>query len=112
MSGRPIEAAQAERRGYSRHYVDRDPVRFESPLLFAAAAEHVGIAALEANDVPAGLSLAQQDGIDVCLLRRRLSRGLAHRDAYRVATRVFENVGADQPVMDDDVRFLAACAAP
>ena len=55
----------------------------------------------------AGLGLAHQDGIDLRLLAATAAPGvLPTGDAHRVAARIFEDVRADQPVIDDDIGFL------
>ena len=96
----------AQRRGDAGHDIDRDACSLERRLLLAAAAEDIGIAALEAHDMPAGLGFSDQDRVDFALLGRGLVGRLADRDADRIAAGISRIAGPDQAVMDDDVGLL------
>ena len=105
VSGRPIDAAQPSAAVMPGTTSTRDACSFERCLFLAAAAEDVGIAALEAHDAAPGLGFGDQDAVDLALLGRGLIGSLADRNADRIAARHFEDGGADKAVVDDDVGF-------
>ncbi len=95
----------AQSRGNAGNDIDRNTGSFKSGLLFAAAAEDIGIAAFEANDAASGSCFGDQNAIDLALLGRGLIGCFADRNAGRIAARHFENCRPDEAVIDDDVGF-------
>ena len=98
--------ATGDRRGDAGHDFERDALRPQELYFLAAAAEDERIAALQAHDPPAGLSLFEHDFVDATLPDRMPARLLADADAIGVATRESEHFGRDEAVVQDYVRLL------
>ncbi len=72
----------------------------------AAAAEHEGVAALQAYRALARFRGLDQQAIDRLLADAGLSDATADRNARRIATRAVENFGRHQFVVEHDVGVL------
>ena len=90
----------------ARYDLDRHAGRAQGSQLLAATAEHERVAALETHDVAACRGLAQQDGVDLGLARRRPARGLADHDPIRIAAGAIQDRRRNQPIGHDHVGFL------
>ena len=93
----------AGRRGDARHHLDPHAFGHQHIELFAAAAEHERIAALEAHDVAAGFRFRHQQRVDLSLRQRVVALALADEHAAGIAPRIFQHRRIDQLVIDDDV---------
>src|SRR5690606_16953786 len=85
------------------HDLDRNAGGDEGGLFLGAAAEDVGIAALEADDEGAPERLGNEDAVDLVLGDGRPAGGLADGDEAGIGTGEGEDGGADQPVVDHHV---------
>ena len=74
--------------------------------LLAAAPEHEGIAALEAQHALARAGVAHQHGADLLLRRGVVVGALADIDALGLAAHEFEDFRRDQPVVEHDLGLL------
>jgi hypothetical protein len=94
-----------DRRRDARHDFERNAVRPQELYFLATAAEDERIAALQAHDPPAGLSLFEHDFVDAALPDRMPARLLADADAIGVAARKPEHLGRHEAV----VQITSAC---
>src|SRR6478609_3046170 len=109
-AGRRGHADSARHAG---HHLDPNAVCLAGVALLAAAAEDVGVAALEAHDAEAALGLLDEEVVDARLRHRVVAGGLADvDDAYRGRQPVDDGAGRET-VDDDDVgrgeQLVAAC---
>src|ERR1041384_4259592 len=92
----------ADASGYSRDDAERDPAGDQRQRLLGAAAEDIGIAALEAEAAVPGAGELEQAGRDVALLRRGLAAALAGEFERRLGTGEAQDPLVDERVVDDD----------
>src|SRR3954468_2985084 len=100
----PRECGRRDRGADARDDLVRDTRGLERERLFAAAAEHERIAALEANDAVAALRRTDQQRVDAVLIDRRTPGALADEEPLRLR-RELEQVLLDERVVEDEVRF-------
>jgi hypothetical protein len=93
-------------RGHGRadagHDLERDAGLGERERLLASAAEHEGIAALEAHDALAALGGADHDAVDLLLGDVMPARALPHVEALGLA-RELQDGGVHEGVVEDEV---------
>ena len=93
----------AHRARHAGHHLDAYAVCLARVALLAAAAEHVGVAALEPDDAEAALRLLDEDVVDPRLGHRVVPGRLPDvDDAHRGREPVDDGAGGE-PVDDDDV---------
>ena len=97
------QRGHAERGGDAGHDGDLDPGRAAGVHLFPAAAEHVGVAALEPHDGEPLQRPVDEDPVDLGLRHRVVGRALADVDDLDVGGQPVEQAGGAEPVGDDDV---------
>ena len=99
--------ARVGRRGHARRHARHDlegDARGRQRLgLLAPAAEHEGVASLEAYDPAAGAAELHEQGVEVVLLHRRRARLLADVSELRLGARPFEGPRRDEAVVEDHV---------
>ncbi len=96
----------SERRGDAGHHGVIDARRAQRLQFLAAAAEHEGIAALQAHHHLAGARVLDQQAVDLRLRCTGADAPLADADLIRVAPREFQHLVADQRIVQDHVRLL------
>ena len=96
----------AERGRDPRYDLHRNAGGTAGGKLLGGAAEHHGIAALEAHHTLAVARQTHHQAIDVVLPAGGTAAGLADQHAPRLAPRQLEDLRADQPVVEDDVGRL------
>ena len=70
---------------------------------FAAAPEHKGVAAFEAQNAPLHPGAFDQKLVDIALLSRWLSPALARKDQFGLVASKFQNAWIDQSIVNDVV---------
>ena len=92
-----------ERAAHPRDDLDRYAVGAARLHLLAAAAEEVGVTALEPHHRAAALGLLDDDAVDLLLGHRVVPGGLAHVDDLDGLGQVVEQAGGPETVGDHDV---------
>jgi hypothetical protein len=92
-----------ERRGHPRHDLELDSGGSEILGLLRAAAEQIGVAALEPCHRSARLGLGQHASVDIGLTLRAAARTFADEHQLGVGTAVLEQVGMDQRVVQHHI---------
>jgi hypothetical protein len=103
--GNLARGRRGEGGGDARRDLNPDARRAQRSDLFAASAKDKGIAALQTDHPLALLSLFNQQGLDGLLGNGVVISLLTHVNAPGIAPRQVENLGTDQPVVNDHVRF-------
>ena len=96
----------AERSGDAGNDDDGDILLAQALDLFAAAAEHEGIAALETNHLAAGSRGVDQPAVDLVLADAGLAAALADEHALGVAPHAVEHRVGDELVVEYDIGVL------
>ena len=112
VSGRPASAAQPSAAVMPGTTMTGTSCGAQIVKLLAAAAEHEGIAALEAHDVEAAAGGIAQAAVDLVLADARCAAALADEHAFGVAPRAIENPGRDELVVENDVGALQRVQGP
>ena len=94
----------AAARGDAGHHLEGNAFGGQRLQLFASAAEHERVAALEPHHARMLVREPGQQRIDVFLHQRVPAAFLAHVNPFRLRTNERKNVGPDQVVVHDDVR--------
>ena len=100
-----------QRGGDARHHLVGNAVRTQVFQLFAAAAEHERVAALEPHHSAPAAGMLEHQPMDLPLRGVVVSGLLADFDALGVAPRQRQHLGADQPVVQDHVGFVQGAQA-
>ena len=98
-------------RGYSRNDLEGDAGLAHGLGFLAAAAEHVGIAALETDDALAGAGMRDQQLEDLVEGAPAVTSPVADADALGVRTGEVEQPPVEQVVVEDDVGFPQVLSA-
>ena len=95
-----------QRGGDAGHHFVADAVRAQEFEFFAAAAEDETVAALQPHDAFAGARVFQHQCVDLFLRHVVMAGFLAHFDAFGIAARKFQHLGADQAVVQDHIGLV------
>ncbi len=91
-----------QRGGDAGHHVHRHTGGMAGFRLLAAASEHEGIAALEANDIMSRQSFPHEQGVDLFLLHRVPRAAFGHGDQASRGLRHGQDRRIDQSVVHDE----------
>lgn len=103
--GNLARGRRGEGGGDARRDLNPDARRTQRRDLFAASAKNKGISALQADHPLALLSLFNQQSLDGLLGNGVVISLLTHIDARGIAPGEVQDLGADEPVVNDHVRF-------
>mmetsp|Transcript_13745 Transcript_13745/g.23431 ORF Transcript_13745/g.23431 Transcript_13745/m.23431 type:complete len:217 (+) Transcript_13745:612-1262(+) len=88
-----------------------DACRLERVRLFGTARKNTGIAAFQTHDPLAREGSSDQHRVDLVLGPTVAAGGLADINAARIPSGQFQNLGVNQTIVIDDIRFLQALHA-